>query len=546
MGQNDVEMFGKMVIALQHIEECKEFGLLIPEVRTNLVYAKAGAQTSEEVLGIDGRITTVNAAPQAAGRLKFGASSHMARLVIELNRRDPSVRAGINFAAYPDFIRWLKNYCENKGWIFSYVDRSKEPEDVREAEGASMPWKVEEAVKNAGGRIPKVFYETGGVGKEDVAVLVGNDPIEVAKQICEIAKAYSKVLNPPPKTGKIDLDIFKTFILKRLGKRKESVIVPPFTGIDAGVIDIGNDRVLIVAEDPIFSIPGQPLEMFGWYTVHIGASDVAVMGVKPEYMTYTLLLPPGTPDEDLKTIIDSIHRTAEELDIAILGGHTGYYPGFVAPTIGGITVFAVADRNSYVTPAGAKPGDDVILTKGPAIETAGILAVLREEELLERYSKKVVERAKSLCKEMTVVKDALIAMEVGGVTAMHDATEGGVMGGLFEIANASGVGMEIDESLFIFPDEVKIVCDAFEIDPVKAIAEGSLLITSNPESSEKIIEKLNENGINASVIGRVTDDPTKRIMKRMDGSVIPLEIPQEDPFWRVFFESVERMMGESE
>lgn len=539
--KEEVEMFGRMIMALQHIEGCKDFRLLIPEVRTNLVYAKPGAKGIDEVLGIDGRITVVNAAPHAAGRLRFGASSHMARLIIELNRRDPSVRAGINFAAHPEFIEWLERYCEGKGWIFSYVDRSGEPVDLREVEGRSMPWKVQEVIKNAGGRVPKVFYETGGVGKEDVAVLVGRDPIEVAKQVCEIAKAYSKVLNPPPKTGKIDLDTFKSLILRGLGKRKESVIVPPFTGIDAAVIDIGNDRVLVIAEDPIFSIPGQPLEMFGWYTVHIGASDVAVMGVKPEYMAYTLLLPPGTSDDDLRRIIESIHRTAEELEIAIVGGHTGYYLGFAAPTVGGITVFAIAEKDSYVTPAGARAGDDVILTKGPAIETAGILAVLREKELLERYPKKLVEKAKALCKEMTVVKDALIAMEAGGVTAMHDATEGGVLGGLFEIANASGVGMEIDESLFIYPEEVKIVCDVFGIDPVKAIAEGSLLITSNPKSSERIIERLEEGGISASVIGRVTDDPAKRIMRRLDGSIVPLEIPKEDPFWRVFFESLERM-----
>jgi len=278
-----------------------------------------------------------------------------------------------------------------------------------------------------------------------------------------------KTHQPEPKIGKIDFDTFNSFLLKRLGRKDDSVLVPPLTGIDAGVIDIGDDKVLIIAEDPIFSIPKQPLEMFGWYTVHIGASDVAVMGVKPRYMTYTLLMPPETSEEDFRIIVDSIHKTALELEITIVGGHTGYYPGFAAPTIGGIAVFAVADKDAYVTPSGAKSGDDVILTKGPAIETAGILSVLCEKELLENYPSSLVERAKALCQQMTVVKDALTAMEVSGITAMHDATEGGVIGGLFEIANASQVGMEIDESLFIYPEEVKMVCEAFNIDPVAAI-----------------------------------------------------------------------------
>jgi len=337
------------------------------------------------------------------------------------------------------------------------------------------------------------------------------------------------------KIGKIDFDTFSSFLLSRLGKRDDSVIVPPLTGIDAGVIDIGQGKVLIIAEDPIFSIPKQPLEMFGWYTVHIGASDVAVMGVKPRYMTYTLLMPPETSDEEFRTIVGSIHDAAVELEMAIVGGHTGYYPGFAAPTIGGITVFAVAEKDSYVTPAGARPGDDVILTKGPAIETAGILSVLRERELQKAYPEGLIERAKALCKQMTVVKDALTAMKAGGISTMHDATEGGVIGGLFEIANASRVGMDIDESLFIYPEEVKMVCEAFEIDPVSAIAEGSLLITALPTHSAKVIKKLKEEGIEASIIGRVTENTEKRIMRRLDGTQVSLEIPPQDPFWPAFF-----------
>ena len=340
------------------------------------------------------------------------------------------------------------------------------------------------------------------------------------------------------KIGKIDLDTFTSFLLPRLGKRDDSVIVPPRTGIDAAVIDIGNDRVLIIAEDPIFAIPHQPLEMFGWYTVHIGASDVAVMGVKPRYMTYSLLMPPDTNEEDFHTIVDAIHRAAVELEIAIVGGHTGYYPGFASPTIGGVTVFAVADKRSYVTPAGAKAGDDVILTKGPAIETAGILAVIRETELLRKYPSPLVEKAKALCMQMTVVKDALLAMESGGVTAMHDATEGGVIGGLFEIASASGVGMEIHEEAFVYPEEVRIVCEAFGIDPLAAIAEGSLLIASKREDSNNIVDTLRAGGIAASVIGVVTSDPETRTIQRRDGTIVPLAIPSQDPFWPLFFDSL--------
>jgi len=140
---------------------------------------------------------------------------------------------------------------------------------------------------------------------------------------------------------------------------------------------------------------------------------------------------------------------------------------------------------------------------------------------------------------MTVIKDALIGMETGCVTAMHDATEGGVIGGLFEIANANNVGMEIDESLFILPDEVSMVCDTFHIDPLAATAEGSLLVTAHSTHSDKIMKNIKKQEINASIIEKVTDDKKTRVLKRKNGQTIPLIIPNQDPFWPVFFEGLQ-------
>ena len=183
-------MMGRMVIAVETIEGCGEFARLVPEVRTNLVYARERAETRDDVLAVDGRITVVNGRPQASGRPRFGASSHMARLILELRKRDPSVRAGIDFAWNPQFSAWLQRYCREKGWVFSVIDRKGEPEEIKEAEGDSMPWKVAEAVRAAGGRVPKVFYETGAIGKEPVTVLVGPDPVGVAGEACAIARKY--------------------------------------------------------------------------------------------------------------------------------------------------------------------------------------------------------------------------------------------------------------------------------------------------------------------------------------------------------------------
>ena len=343
------------------------------------------------------------------------------------------------------------------------------------------------------------------------------------------------------KIGKIDDRTFDVLFRNRLGRPDRRVLVPPRTGVDAGVVDIGGGRILVVAEDPIFTMPRLPLRTFGWFTVHIGASDVAVMGVKPRYMTYSLLLPPETALADLRTLVDSIHRAARDLDITIVGGHTGFYPGFVAPTIGGITVFAVAKKGAYVTPAGARPGDAVILTKGPAIETTALLSLLREEELRGRYPERLIRKAKSLCRSISVVKDAVTAMAAGGVTAMHDATEGGVIGGLYEIAAASGVGMEVDERRVLYPPEVRMVCEAFGLDPLYAIAEGSLLITARTGAAAGVLKKLGRAGIPASVIGRVTGRSRTRVIRRADGRTERLAIPAQDPFWPAFFKGLENV-----
>lgn len=342
------------------------------------------------------------------------------------------------------------------------------------------------------------------------------------------------------KIGKIDETDFRSLVMGKFGRRDPTVLVPPRTGVDAGVVDLGGGRVLVVAEDPIFTMPRLPLEMFGRFTVHIGASDVAVMGVRPRYMTYSLLLPPETAREDIGRIIDSIHGAARGLGLAIVGGHTGYYPGFTAPTIGGITVFALGRKKDVVTPAGARPGDEVILTKGPAIETAALLASLREEELLAGNPAALVDKAKSLAGSITVVEDALTAAAAGGVTAMHDATEGGVLGGLFEIAAASGVGMEIDESRFVYPDEVRMVCETFGLDPVRSIAEGSLLITVRPGRAAGVVAGLKRKRIAASVVGEVVRDRRRRTIRRADGRTEALAVPEQDPFWPAFFAGLEK------
>ncbi|UCF77930.1 MAG: phosphomethylpyrimidine kinase [Candidatus Eiseniibacteriota bacterium] len=194
-------LLGKMAVAIERIEGCREFARLVPEVRTNLVFTSVSPRGPEDVVAVDGRITVVEDMPRAAGRPRFGASSHMARLLMALNSVHPEIRSGINFASTPHLAQWLEGYCKKKGWTFSLIDRKDEPEEVTVREGASMGWKASEAIKAAGGKAPKLFYETGAVGKEPVSVLVGGDPIQVADEVCELASEYAKTAEPRSKAG---------------------------------------------------------------------------------------------------------------------------------------------------------------------------------------------------------------------------------------------------------------------------------------------------------------------------------------------------------
>lgn len=187
----DIDMFGRMTIALEEVEACRELAALIPEVRTNMVFAHPHAKTPDEVLAVDGRITIINGMPRAAGRVRFGASGHMARFIIELMKTDPTVRAGIDFANPLGFSDWLSDYCIQQGWASAMIDRRIEPAELRITEGSSMQWKAAESVRATGGRVPKIICDAGGMGKEPVCILVGDEPIGVVRDVCGIARDYA-------------------------------------------------------------------------------------------------------------------------------------------------------------------------------------------------------------------------------------------------------------------------------------------------------------------------------------------------------------------
>lgn len=342
-----------------------------------------------------------------------------------------------------------------------------------------------------------------------------------------------------PRVGKLSPARMAALCANSIGQPDRRLLVGPGAGLDAAVLELADGRVMAVAEDPIFPAPGLPLETFGWFTAHIGASDVAVTGVRPSHMTYSLLLPPGYPERDTKIIVDSVSAAARDLGIAIVGGHTGWYGAVTIPVVGGITVWGFAERDRWISPGGARDGDVLLMTKGPGVEAAALLAVLRRQRLESRMAPGLLERVLARTREITVVEDALTAFGAGGVHAMHDATEGGVLTGVWEISHAAGIPVACNFDAVPVPEDIAAVAGELGFDPWAAISEGTLLAAVAPEAAAGVVAALAARGIPAWPLGRfdarLAGDPATRGGVLVRGGVSqPLPEPGEDPFWALF------------
>lgn len=294
--------------------------------------------------------------------------------------------------------------------------------------------------------------------------------------------------------GKLEAEKLKELVLPYTGAPNKSIIVPPCLGEDAAVIDVGCTK-LVAASDPITGA----VDSIGMYAVNINANDVACMGCPPQYFLSVILLPEEFTDEQLHKIASDISKEAEKLEISIVGGHTEALP-IKTPIVVG-TMFGTTD--TVVTSSGAQLGDDLLLTKGAAIEGTSILATDFYHVLQKKVDSETLKRAQAFLNDISVVKEALIAKEYA--TAMHDPTEGGIAGALHELADASNVGFCVDTEKIVLRDETKKICSALSVDPLQLISSGSLLITVSKENSPSLLTTLRKSGVTAEIIGEITE-----------------------------------------
>lgn len=329
--------------------------------------------------------------------------------------------------------------------------------------------------------------------------------------------------------GKLPADDLAN-LLARYVPNDPRLVVGGAVGQDAAVIDMG-DRYLVAKTDPITFAT----DKIGWYAVNINANDIACTGATPRWFLATLLLPEkATTPELVDNIFEQIHTACAQLNITLAGGHTEITYALNRPLVIGQMLGEVQPDN-LITTSGAQVGDDVILTKGIAIEATAIIATEMRAQLLAHFDdEKLNDYANFLSRPgISVVKDAKIAIAAGGVHALHDPTEGGVATGLHELAQAANVGLDIFEDRLPYLPETVALCRHFQLDPLGIIASGALLIAAHPTYSARIMAHLAQAGLRAALIGRILPPENGCTITGQSGSR-PLPVFARDEITRLF------------
>jgi len=325
--------------------------------------------------------------------------------------------------------------------------------------------------------------------------------------------------------GKLDRELLERIVFKKLGHRRQDVIIPPRFGEDASVVR-SRRRTLVAAMDPI---TGSGTRV-GWLSVHVNANDVAVMGAEPKWFSATILLPEGGVGE-LELIMSEIDRACKELKIALITGHTEIAPGVEKPIIVGHMIGELVSRNP-ISSSGAKPGDLLVMSKTAGIEGTAILASDFREELSGKISEKVLERAERFYERISVLDEALALARRNIPAAMHDPTEGGVVGGAYELAEASGCSFIIYESRVPVAEETRRICEALGCDPLKLISSGVLLAAIPRRRLGQALRAVRD----LRVIGEFKGKKEGSRVIRSDGSEEKIREAVLDELWRLLME----------
>ena len=313
-------------------------------------------------------------------------------------------------------------------------------------------------------------------------------------------------------------------VLKEVEHRRDEVLVGPAVGQDCAVVELGEGEVFVLSSDPITGTT----KHIGRHSVHITANDLAASGADPLGIMLTILLTPDTQEGELKEMMRGVERACKELNMEVMGGHTEITQVVKQPLIS-LTGVGKMKKEKILTTASVKPGQDILITKWIGLEGTSVAAKEKEEELLKKFAPSFVETAKDFDQYLSVVPEAKIARD-WSISAMHDITEGGVFGALWEMGSGSGVGLDIDLKKIPIRQETVEICEVLGLNPYILMSSGSMMIAA--DDGYGLAEKLKQAGIPAAVVGKATEGKDRILRNGEDTRY--LDKPQSDELYKIY------------
>lgn len=326
------------------------------------------------------------------------------------------------------------------------------------------------------------------------------------------------------KVGKVSETILKRSIFKQIHTKRDEVLLGAGVGEDCAAVKLEPGEVFVISTDPITGT----VKDVGTLAIQVTVNDLASSGAEPIGVMLTALLPESVTEEDIRKMMGEVEEACAKVRIQVMGGHTEITRAVTQPVIS-ITGVGKAREGCLISTAGAKAGQDILVTKWIGIEGTSIIAKEKEEELRKRFSSSFVETAKGFDQYLSVLPEASIAVGFG-ISAMHDVTEGGIYGALWELAEASRVGLEIDLKAIPVRQETVEICEHFGLNPYYLISSGCMLMAG--ERGHELVRELKKAGIPAAVIGKAVEGKARRILNGEDEAF--LERPRTDELYKIY------------
>ena len=324
--------------------------------------------------------------------------------------------------------------------------------------------------------------------------------------------------------GKVPENVLKRSVFQQIRHRRPEVVLHPGVGEDCSGVEVAPGEVLVLSVDPITAAD----RGMGTFAVHVTANDLASSGAEPVGVLLSILLPPGKREKYLRELMEEIELACRGLNIEVMGGHTEVTAAVNQPVVT-VTGVAKVERDQLIATGGLQAGDELVMTKWAGMEGTAIIAAEKREKLLQTLPEELVEKAAGLLDYISVVPEAAVARNAGA-TAMHDVTEGGIFGALWEIGAAAGVGVTADLAKIPIRQETIEVCEVFGLNPYQMMSSGSLLIGC--ANGNRMVEELENAGIAAAVIGRATDSHDRVIVNGEEKRF--LEPPGSDELYKIY------------